>query len=412
MRIKVALLFVSFLMFQSFLAITTLGQELTSPNYKILDPTVDSGGGAGDSTNYSILFSTGNPTADARLTSGSYAVGSGFPNGIQANVPLIKCAETDTLTGNTDCLNFPNGNGAQGECGTPGCYDRFKLEIDYQDNPVDALFLVSITEVSSGIEYFLQSDNTIDTTYDINDYQTICQLEGADSRSGSGCQNSGDPEWDETLQSSNVYGLGGNVTYSVKTRALNGDFTESQWGPSVQVTTLEPTLALDIDIGPTTAADTLSPHNINFEKIQPATVETADDKIWIDQNTNLVNGFSLYIKDLNSGLDNGNSDLIPSETEDISVDPNGNGGFGVQEFSIAEDNFGPLKVDAAFDLSGDSVRGLSPTEQLLFFTQNSGSDKGIITNGRGSLTLKLLAPINIESGSYTDTLTFTMVANP
>src|SRR3972149_3671572 len=82
-------------------------QNLDSTNYRIEDPTIDSGGGATDSSNYSFLQSLGYPNADARLTSGSYELKSGFPNGILANVPKVTCFETDTTSGTTDCLYFP-----------------------------------------------------------------------------------------------------------------------------------------------------------------------------------------------------------------------------------------------------------------------------------------------------------------
>ncbi|HLG29317.1 MAG TPA: hypothetical protein VI387_03830, partial [Candidatus Brocadiales bacterium] len=38
-------------------------QNLDSSNYRILDPTTDSGGGASESSNYATIISVGNPTA-------------------------------------------------------------------------------------------------------------------------------------------------------------------------------------------------------------------------------------------------------------------------------------------------------------------------------------------------------------
>lgn len=382
--------------------------ELESNNYKILDPTTDSGGGATDSTNYSLLSSTGNPTADARLESGNYAIGSGFPNGIQANVPLIRCAETTTTAATPSlCLHFPNADGAQGECGVPGCYDRAKIEIDAQDNPIDTLYLIEITNTDTTQVYYVQSDNTVATTYDIGDYMTICQFEGRDP-SDPDCDNNSDPNWDETLQSTNVYGLMAGANFSVRVRALHGDFTESQYSPAVAFSTTVPSLGMDLDIGTTSAAETASPYSIDLGELSVASPTTASDLIWLDLNTNSFNGLNAYVKSANAALDGG-VPQIPSQAEDLATDTDG--GYGLKISSYTQSSLGPIQASNFETAGADEVGNLTLSNKQIFFTDTSGANRGPVTLGRAGIYVKARTAPTVGTGVFSDTITFYMIAN-
>jgi len=405
----------------SWIAVMTLGlshnlviqaQTLVSPTYRIVDATISGSGGVSTSTSYSLLSSI-NPIADKRLTSLSYAIKSGFPNGIYANVPLVLCAEGNTTGMTTTCLDFPNAAGAQGECGTPGCPDRIKVEIDHQDNPIDTLYLVGVLDTVQNIQYYLQSDHTISTTYDIADYMTICSIEGKDTRTGSGCAINTDPEWDANLQSMNVFGLGSNRSYTIQTKALQGDFTETEWSPTKVASTEELTLSFDLDIANSGgfATETAAPYAINLGILTPLVVTTAANRIWFDINTNSTGGMSLHMKDSYNGLYTA-SFTIPSTSEDLAVDSGNDGGFGAKTTTATQASLGPILKDTTYDtVSTDEVGLLSTTLELLFFTNNTGLNKGQVASGRASVVLKALAKIITPSGQYTDTITFYLTPN-
>jgi hypothetical protein len=406
---KIAIIVIISLLFVSYPA--KFSAQLESDNYKILDSQVDSGGGAGDSAsgNYSLLQSFGNPTADSRLTSGSYAMGAGFPNGIIANVPKILCAETDTTTGGT-CY-FPNSYGAQGECGSPGCADRAKVEIDPQENPIDTLYLVIIEDTDTSTTYYVQSDLSISTTYDINDYMTKCTFEGRDTRDAS-CDDSSSTAI--AKQRYNILGLRPGVTYNVSSRALSGDFTETQIGPSSSFTTEHVTLILDIDIGTVSTVENDPVYQVDLGVLPISSGVTATDTIWLDMGTNNPGGLNVYTKDLYDGLKNtASATVIPSEAEDVYTDPNSNGGFGLKTSYANQTRLGPLQKAALYDTAGaNEVGNLSSTlEQLIFYTSSTASSDGQITEGRGGLTVKAKTPASIEGGDYEDTIIFTMTTN-
>lgn len=411
MKQKINLLLIPILLLALILSPISAQQELTSTNYKIVGPTVDSGGGTSTSTNFSLLSSIGNPTADARLTSASYLMSSGFPSEFQANVPLIRCVESSTINSTTACLHFPAANGAQGECGTPGCYDRIKLEIDHQNNPIDGLFLVQLIDQTSLVEYYLQSDNSIATIYDINDYQTICQIEGRDPRAGSGCVISTDPQWDGTLQRYNVYGLIPGRTYSVRVRALNGDFTETQYSPATNVTLVYPTISLNIrtldDSSDTNVCDLQNVSDttvVNLDLVDNGVGECA---FGVATATNSINGMQVTIDSSATGLYNGSHSMA-------YVDNDGTFNMGTEEYGIAN-------TTTATGMTANNTAGYtyqtntSPipttpnnfTSSTSFVNYAAGIDATDLTRLMLGLTVSLTTP----TGSYSDTITFNAIGS-
>jgi len=392
-------------------AIKAQSQVLTSTNYKILDSNIDSGSGAATSTNYGVLTSIGNAFSDARLTSGTYAIGSGFPHGAIANVPKVLCAETNTTSINTLCLSYPNNNGAQGECGSPGCYDRAKVEVDFQNNPYDTLYLVAITNITTSTVYYVKSTHFIGTTYTIADYMTKCQLEGKDINNPN-CNNSLSTGWNLALQRNNVYGLGASSSYSVQIKALSGNFTETQFGPSLSFLTQAPSLLLNIDIGTTTSANNSAPYIVNLT-LNPGSESTATNLIWLSLATNGVNGITTFVADQNVGLKNGTF-LIPSQAEDVNLDTDKDGGYGlkINLGSMTQTSLGPLQADNLYNNAGAEIVGnLSTTPQRIFYTNTTGANVGQLTGGRVGTYVKAIAQNSSVSGIYTDILFYTAVIN-
>lgn len=388
-------------------------QNLESPNYEILNSTVDSGGGVSESSGYGLLSSAGVSGSDTRLESTNYRFRSGFPNPFQANVPLVKCFETNTDNLSSDCDFLPNANGMIGECGDPGCFNRAKLEIDHQNNPIDTLFLVALSLDSFTTTLYLQSDHSFATTFDINDYMTKCELEGRDDNDPN-CNDSGDPNWNTGLQSYNIYGLKPNTTYQIMVRAVSGDFTETEFSPTDSATTELPMIALDLDTD-INDVNTNAPYSIDLGQLSNSTVSTADKSIWVDISTNSIGGINVYVQNLN-GSTNGlysslNSAGIPSESEDLDVD-DGDGGYGLKIASVTQASLGPLQNSATFNTAGANQVGLlSTTPTTIFFTNTTGANRGPVADGRGRIRVKARSFSTLPAGVYTDTITFTALGN-
>lgn len=401
-------------------------QQLESSSYIIQGPNYVGVAGTDDSGSYSLFTSFGDTTADARLTSASYSLSTGDPAVFIANVPLIKCFETntdDSLGGSTDtaCNGYPltastggedliSGDGLRGICGEPGCYDRAKVEIDNQGNPIDTLYLVSVFNNTTNTQYYLQSDNTIDLTYDINDYQTICEIEGLDERTGSGCVTSTDPDWNETLQSYNILNLTPGHNYSVSVKALSGDLTETRFSTSVSATLEYSSLTFDIDIADSggSSTETEAPYNILLGDISN-TLVTSTDRIWLDSGTNFFNGFSILVE--TTGLSNG-TNTIPSTSEDLDVDSGGDGGFGLKIISFTQNSLGPLLASATYNTTTTNEVGAVGSATTIFSTNSTGSNQGPVSGARSSVEVKAKTVSSTPPGSYIAELIFTMIANP
>lgn len=389
------------------------GQELDSNNYTIMDASIGSSADISESSSYSLL-QTIDPLKDIRLTSGSYSINATSTDTFKASIPLVNCFETNTTSETTTCINFPNSNGAQGECGQPGCYNRAKLEIDDQSNPIDTLYLVKITDISNSNTYYLQSDHTISATYDINDFLDQCTIEGKDDDSTS-CDDAGDQNWDTDLQRYNIFGLTDNTQYEISVSALHGDFNGTPFSPVSTATTEATSLTFDIDIS-NIDEETSAPYDVALGDLIPGTVTTAINQIWVNLGTNASNGANVYIRDTNSKLySSSTQEEIPSESEDLSLDLNSNGGYGVK-IVTSETNqsaLGPLQEASGYStISVHEVGALTASNSLIFFTDTTGSNSGPIAGGRGSIYIKALS-INIDSASqdFTDNIIFIAVSN-
>jgi len=314
----------------------------------------------------------------------------------------------------SDCNYFPNANGAQGECGQPGCYNRAKIEIDDQENPIDTLYLIMITDMSSSTDYYLQSDHNISSTYDINDFMDQCTIEGRDD-DNTDCDDSGDSGWDSDLQRYNVFGLLSDVQYEVSISALHGDFNGTPFSPVETATTESPSLTFDVDASDTDE-ETSAPYTVDIGDLLPGTVSTAPTKIWIDLGTNSTNGANVFTRDTDAKLYSpSTSEEIPSESEDLSLDLNSNGGYGLK-IDINETTqgaLGPLQEASSYaTISVDEVGSITATNTLIFFTDTTGVYDGPIAGGRGAILIKALST-NLDSAShdFTDNITFIAVSN-
>jgi hypothetical protein len=392
--------------------INIIAETLDSTNYRIKDVTLG-GTGESNSTNYSLIGSF-NPIEDSRLTSSNYALKTGFPNGIIANVPTITCFETDSTSINTTCVELPSSNGAQGECGYPGCYDRAKVELNTQNNPIDTLYVVKILDVTNSITYFLKTDHTLGTSFNISNFMDKCDLQGKDS-ANTNCDDSGDTRWNVELQKYNIFGLRPNTQYSASISALNGDFTGTDFGPNLTSITTNITIAFDLDIGPISSPtiETSSPYSINLGTLAPSNISTANDLIWIDLNTNTATGISMFVKDQYNGL-NSSGGTLNSQTEDLDIDIGGDGGYGLKTYNYtpSESALGPLLKASLYDtINANQVGAVSTSINKIFYTEDIGGNRGPIKDGRASIYVKAKTTNSNSAGTYTDILTFILITN-
>ncbi len=406
-------IFVIFLFaFVSLFSLSTFAETLDSDSgsYKIvgLNFNSESEDANSNSGTYSVYISAGDAVNDDRFESSSYSMGAGTSEIFMAGVSNIDCFETST-NGSTNCANSDILSvpiGVEKYCGNGACYNKARFEIvPSSENPADARYLAQVSE-DSGFGTYMIVDGVTKTLKDsslktINDYLT-------------------ESEWEDVVDPLNyddffnLKGLDPGTTYFVRVVALNGDFTESGPGPALSATTGYPSITFDLDIDVSDGIESSAPYSLSLGELFPDVVETATDKIWLDFATNLDSGVVVYINDLNDGLLGEAAQLIPSPSleestsdfSDLSSVANTEG-FGIRLGDVSE-SFGSVSLHSFFSQSGADVVGKVESTNLREILNTGG---GAILSGGAGVSVKAKASSATVAGSFSDTLTFTVLAD-
>lgn len=403
-KITFIALFSLFLLFavDSFVYAESL--ESDSGNYKIDGLAVGTQGGAGmeaDSGNFSIMPFIGDSLNNEKLNSLSYQMGTGITEILNVNVPIVSCFETDTDYFNgegemTECEHSAIATGESGEplgmvrlCGEGGCYDRARIEIDVQNNPSDTLYAIQITTTSDWSYYGYIDGNTrtikSPSNLSIDDFLTKT-------------------DWENVADVYNILGLTPGTEYFVRISALQGDFTQSAFGPSKSAITAQPTLRMSLNVGATYGEDSSPIHTINFNYLSSTSVETANKLIWLSYGTNALNGISGSVIGENDGLYSSES-LYTITSDFYRANLAGSEGFGIVGSDIEDTLLGPTLVASDYVESSYYAGGIVSTGGRTVFTSSGNPLYD------GVLGIKAFAKIssNTPTGEYEELLTFSII---
>jgi hypothetical protein len=329
-----------------------------SSNYELLDYSVGNSGGKEDSSNYTQLGTTETLSGD-ESTSSNYKIGANMIYTVPINVPLAP--------------SFTN---------PASYYNQLKIVIDNSTNTAsDVEYLIAISPDSfATTTNYVQSDHTISSG---QVWQTYTNWNG--------------------VSGFNIVGLSPGVTYTVKVKARQGDFTETDYSPTAAAATSNPSLTFDIDVAPSDQS-TSPPYLINFT-LDPGVVATAADKTWATLDTNATNGGAIFVSDTNGGLISNNTGgtVITSSTADLSS----SNGYGIQGSTIAEVSGGPMEILSPYNGASNNVGVLDTSTRAVFDSSNSP-----VTSGRVSFSIKAKAgSTSPASNDYSDVLTVLASAN-
>lgn len=364
--------------------------ELDSTNFKIVGVTTSSGGGIGDSANYSIMLQAGEISANPSTYSTNYRINQDPSANFVAEIPSIRCFETNTNGSNTNCVSgsqpITNG-GMQAVCTSMGCYNRARFEIDQRSNPKDTLYGVQIStdnfvndiKCLSGSTFAPKSEDC-----NINDFRTKEYWEGVDF---------------------NVKNLQQSTTYYLRITALHGDFTQSDYSPITTATTTSTIISFDIDIAQEAGvnAESTPPYTISFtsdqELISGAAMTTARELIWFDLNSN-AQGAIVAVNSQNGGLYSPSTNYkIISENEDLNT--SGAEGFGLQKYILAPT---ALTATPAFAGSNGHVGAITVSPRQIYTSTEP------IENGRMGTYVKARASTNaLPATDYEEHITVSVI---
>lgn len=317
-----------------------------SSNYQLHNYSIGSGGTAGSSSaTYKVNGTTGEQTGGT-TSSGSFKTITGGNGAQQANTPIITLSNPSLY------------------------YNQLKFVIDQQNNPSDAKYAIAISSDNFATTNYIKSDDTIGATLTTGDYQTYTAWGGASGQ--------------------NVIGLNSHTTYYVKAKAIQGNFTETGYGPVSSADTEYPHLTFS-----------LSTNSVSFAQLLPATVTSGTPNIDLTFTTNAAGGGKVYIVSQNGALTSavtGNS--IASATADLAVVAHG---YGAQISA----NGGGLSIVSPYSPAASTNVGIVDSSSRVIL-----SAAGPVTAGTATAILKAKSNINDAAASdYGDTLTLVAAAS-
>jgi hypothetical protein len=324
----------------------------TSTNYTLKSYDIGTGGGSSSSTSYRLNGVSGTQNG-AKSTSTNYGTQPGTTPTVNANVP-----PAPTLT-------------------NPSSYtDKLQLVLAAGSNPSDTKFAIAISPDSfSTITRYVKADHSIGTTLTAADYQTYSAWGGA-----SGFL---------------ILGLTGSTVYTVKVKAMQGDFSETAYGPTATAATAGAMLTF----GLTTTLTSTPPFAMSFASLAPGSVFNADADATLSLTTNANLGGSIYIKDSNNGLLSSTAAYTLSSTStDLT---SGARGYGAIVTAASQSSGGPIAASAPYNGTGNNVGVISSSLRELANTSAA------VTGASLTVRLKAKTDITVPSSSdYADTLTF------
>ncbi len=328
----------------------------TSSNYKLEDFGFGSGGTASSSSNNYSLFGTLGQVDQGSPSSANYFIGAGLEYTLQATVAAAP--------------TFVNPN---------NWYNKLKLTINPGGtNPADYQYAVRIASGSGSFQY-IQNDNTVGTDLGQEDWQSYS------SWGGSG--------------GTNIIGLYPGTTYTVQVAARQGDFfTQFLWSPTAIASTSQSSLSFDLDVA-STDSETGPPYTVSIGNLSAGAVTTAQNKIWIDFDTNAANGGFVSISGTNNGLLSSSvSHTINTATADLTAQQSG---YGAQSNTVNQSSGGPMEALTPYNGTSQNVGALDSSIRYIY-----DSSAQPVVGGRVSFSLKAKASNTTPSAlDYTDILT-------
>jgi len=263
-------------------------------------------------------------------------------------------------------------------------YNQLKITLDSSSNPSDTKFAIAVSKDNFlTTKYVNYADNTLGDTLAMTSYRSYSDWGGSNGFM--------------------LVGLDAGTTYVVKVKAMQGKYSETQYGPAASGSTVISALTFDIDVAETDS-ETGSPYQISLGDLIPGSIYSSNQKVWVDFETNTSNGGNVYIYGTNGGLFSVTANAsIGTTTADLSVVSNG---FGVQAVNASQTSGGPFNISSLYNGGGEVV-GLTDNVVRTIF-----SSSGAISGGRASFVVKAKSDNSIPAANdYSETLVVVASAN-
>jgi hypothetical protein len=307
----------------------------------------------------------------------SYSVGAGATNTAHSTTYTIQGSVGEQANGTaTDGTNTNHSGSIQTEqLNIPGAptlsngsntyYNQLNFILSTSGNPTDTTYAIAVStnNFTSTLGYVQASGALSGTQF----YQNYTAWGG-----GSGAF---------------VTGLTASTTYELRVAAMQGMFTNSNFGAYATASTVAYTTTFSV-----------SPNSLSLGSLLPGTVVTSSN-LTLDFATTAAQGGDVYVYGANAGLLSANKSFtIAAATANLAVAASG---FGLQATGASQSFGGPLTIVSPYNGSSHNVG-----------TETTGPADILTT---AAATLSGTASVNIQAESstttpdasdYTETLTF------
>jgi hypothetical protein len=323
-----------------------------STNYQIQEYSFGAGGTQNStSANYGLSGVAGQ-VEFGRPSSANFQMGSGLTFMEQANVPAAS-----TFTN-------PSDN-----------YDRLQFIINTSNNPADTTYAIAIsTDNFASDTRYIKSDNTIGMTLANADFQSYANWGGASGEY--------------------VTGLLQNTTYTIKVKARQGDFTESEYGPTTQAVTSAPSLTFSV-----------SSNNVAFNNLNSGNSYTDTTKTTVlTTSTNAYNGYIINAR--STGPLTAGATTIPDYASPNSAPTTWSGyGFGY----TTNDNDLTGGTANRFTSGGAKYAGLTTSSPGDPVADHAGPVTESILNEQFTISYRVSVPSSQRAAQYNTSVLYIVV---
>ncbi len=311
----------------------------------------------------------------------SYSIGPGGTNNAasstyrtQSNVGEISGTSSSTTYTNkagavqAEQINVPEAPTLSNGSGT--YYNELQFIINFTNEASNATYAVAVSDNNFTTTNYVQATGLLGST---PVYQSYVAWGGASG--------------------SYITGLANSTTYEVKVAAMNGLFTNTEFGPSATATTTAPSISFSI-----------SPASLSLGNLTAGSVIVSSSDITANLTTNAESGANVFVigqygglKSLSSGYQiNGVTGNLTALTE----------GFGLQGASTTVSSGGPLSFVSPYNGTANNVGGVFTTYNQIMTTP------GEVQSGIGSINVQAKSANTDPAGSdYQEQLTFSASAS-
>jgi len=310
----------------------------------------------------------------------SYSVGPGGTNSATSTTYHAQGTVGEQVNGSTSSTTYTAKNGSiQAEQinvplaptlgnGSNTYYDRLSLIINNSGEPSDATYAVAVSTTSNfAVTNYVQASGYLGSSPVYQSY----------SAWGSGT-------------GSTIVGLTPNTTYYVKVAAMEGMFTNTEYGAYTSAATVNVVITFSV-----------APSSYSLGTFVPNTVITSSN-LTFTFVTNAYSGGNVYVSGQNGGFKS-TAHTIPAISANLASQSEG---FGVQGTNPGETSGGPLTVVSPYNGTGNTVGTESSNPANIFTTAAP------IVGGTANANVQVKAAYtDPTSGSYQEVLTFVASAS-